>query len=64
MCKSSEGYRNLYLLGTAGRTCTSRRQTGDSCGAGGDFGGGLGRLSATTFAGPGVWWRSLVNSEI
>ena len=35
-----------------------------SCGSGGDFGGGWERLSATTFAAPGVWQRSLVNSEI
>ena len=33
-------------------------------GAGGDAGGGWERLSATTFAAPGVWWRSLVISEI
>ena len=37
---------------------------GGSCGSGGDFGGGKERLSATTFAAPGVWRRSLVNSEI
>ena len=43
---------------------------GGSCGAGGDLGAGedVGRgrekLSATTFAAPGVWRRSLVNSEI
>ena len=35
-----------------------------SCGSGGNFGGGRERLSATTFAAPGVWRRSLVNSEI
>ena len=33
-------------------------------GAGGDAGGGKERLSATTFVAPGVWRRSLVNSEI
>ena len=32
---------------------------GGSCGAGEDFGGGRERLSATTFAAPGVWRRSL-----
>ena len=37
---------------------------GGSCGAGGDFGGGRERLSATTFAALGVWRRSLVNPEI
>ena len=37
---------------------------GGSCGSGGDFGGGWERLSATTFAAPGIWGRSLVNSEI
>ena len=28
---------------------------GGSCGAGGGFGGGWERLSATTFAAPGIW---------
>ena len=37
---------------------------GGRCGSGGDFGGARERLSATTFAAPGVWRRSLVNSEI
>ena len=37
---------------------------GGSCGAGGDFGGGRERLSATTSAALGVWRRSLVNPEI
>ena len=32
---------------------------GGSCGAGGDFGGGRERLSATTFAAPGIWRRSI-----
>ena len=39
-------------------------EAGGDFGTGGDAGGGRERLSATTFAAPGVWQRSLVNSEI
>ena len=49
---------------TADTSDTLTPGEGGSCGAGGDFGGGWERLSATTFAAPGVWRRSLVNSEI
>ena len=47
---------------TADTSDTLTPGEGGSCGAGGDFGGGRERLSTTTFAAPGVWWRSLVNS--
>ena len=49
---------------TADTSETLTPREGGSCGVGGDFGGGWERLSATTFAAPGVWRRSLVNSEI
>ena len=49
---------------TANTSDTSYTAEGGSCGAGGDIGGGWKRLSATTFAAPGVWQRSLVNFEI
>jgi hypothetical protein len=50
--------------GTSDTLTPGEAGEGGSCGAGGDFGGGWERLSATTFAAPGVWRRSLVNSEI
>ena len=49
---------------TADTSDTLTPGEGGSWGSGGDFGGGRERLSAITFAAPGVWRRSLVNSEI
>ena len=45
-------------------TSSDTLPSGEDFGAGEDVGGGREKLSATTFAAPGVWRRSLVNSEI
>ena len=37
---------------------------GEYCGGVGDDRGGHERVYATPFKDPGVWWRSLVNSEM
>ena len=48
---------------TADTSDTLTPGEGGSCGAGGDFGGEWERLSATTFAAPGVWRRSLADGQ-